>query len=568
MLAAAADVRGDRDRADALLRAVPAIDELPLGERRDLLRSARRDVLGEPAWPGPVVDALRGIADKGIAAVIGPELSRLPADVASLLDVPELDPADVIRVHRRHGAVTAADIAAEAAVSDGRGDDDSVDALARIAPWLTAVRERRRRVPLGRALTLTDWLEERLDDTASFGRVQVLGSVRRFEPTVGNIDVMLVHQAPGEALERAIERLAPDEVRHRGTRRAVLYAQGEEVSLRACSPHEAPFASLWHTGTVGHLRQLRRHAAARSLDLGVRHLRDASGTDVACAGEDDIYGALGLSAVPPELRHGEDEVQRAANGPLPRLLEVRDMLGDLHMHTLYSDGRDSVDTMVYAARALGYEYVAITDHSPSAAASRVLTLDRIERQMDDVERARQRIHGITVLYGVEVDILPDGSLDLPEHVLARLDIVLASLHEPAGHGPDRLLSRYLSAVRHPRVNVITHPTNRLIGRDEGYDLDWDVLFTAAIETGTAMEVDGGPGHLDMDGRLARRAVAAGVTVTVDSDCHNALRLGRQMRLGVGTARRGGLEPRHVLNTRPLEDVLAFFAAKRRRLGAA
>lgn len=186
--------------------------------------------------------------------------------------------------------------------------------------------------------------------------------------------------------------------------------------------------------------------------------------------------------------------------------------------------------------------------------------------MEDVERARQRVPGITILYGVEVDILPNGSLDLPEHVLASLDIVLASLHEPAGHGPQRLLERYLAAMRHPRVNVVTHPSNRLVGRDDGYDLDYDALFAAAVETGTALEIDGGPGHLDMDGRLAKRAVAAGVTVTIDSDCHNALRLGRQMRMGVGTARRGGVEARHVLNTRPIGDLLGFIADKRRRMG--
>jgi len=271
---------------------------------------------------------------------------------------------------------------------------------------------------------------------------------------------------------------------------------------------------------------------------------------------------LGLPYIPPELRHGADEFELAAGGSLPELLDVGHMRGDLHTHTLWSDGRDSVEGVVRAARALGYAYVAITDHSPSAAASRVLTLDRLARQRDDVLKAREHVPDVTVLHGVEVDVLPNGRLDLPDEVMEPLDIVLASLHEPAGHGPERLLERYLAAVRHPLVNVITHPANRLVGRHDGYAIDFDALFAAAAETGTAVEVDGGPAHLDLDGHLARRAAAAGATITVDSDCHNAARLGRQMRLAVGTARRGAIEPRHVLNTRDVDAVRAFVSRKR------
>ena len=215
-----------------------------------------------------------------------------------------------------------------------------------------------------------------------------------------------------------------------------------------------------------------------------------------------------------------------------------------------------------AARRLGYEYVAITDHSPSARASRVLTLDRLRQQKIDVRQVRERFPDITILHGTEVDILPDGRLDFPDDVLADMDIVLASLHDPDGQPPDRLMDRYLAAMRHPLVNLVTHPANRVPGQSEGYDLDFDRLFEAAADTGTAVEIDGAPGHLDLDGHLARRAIAAGATVSVDSDGHFAERLGRQMRMGVGTARRGGVEARHVLNTRPLAEVQAFIARKR------
>ncbi len=197
-------------------------------------------------------------------------------------------------------------------------------------------------------------------------------------------------------------------------------------------------------------------------------------------------------------------------------------------------------------RQLGYEYFAITDHSERSAASRTLARGDVARQAAEIEAARESMPGIEVLHGVEVDIMPDGSLDFDDALLAGFDIVLASLHDDAGHGGPRLLDRYLRAMEHPLVNVITHPANRTPGGYDGYDLDYDRLFDAAAATGTAMEVDGSPGHLDLDGALARRAVSRGVTLVVDSDGHRTDFLGRQLQFGVGTARRGWVEPRHVL----------------------
>ena len=233
------------------------------------------------------------------------------------------------------------------------------------------------------------------------------------------------------------------------------------------------------------------------------------------------------------------------------------------MHTTYSDGRDSLSAMVHAAAALGYEYIAITDHSARAGASRTVTVDALARQRDDIARLQEGIPAVTILHGIEVDIMPNGRLDFDDDVLASLDIVLASLHDRAGHDAHRLTRRCLGAIRHPLVTIITHPANRLVGRDPGYDLDFPAIFAAAAETGTALEIDGAPSHLDLDGEHARAAIAAGVTVSIDSDCHRASLLARQMRLGLGTARRGWVESRHVLNTRPLSAVRAFIEAKRR-----
>jgi DNA polymerase (family 10) len=232
------------------------------------------------------------------------------------------------------------------------------------------------------------------------------------------------------------------------------------------------------------------------------------------------------------------------------------------MHSTWSDGRDSIEAMVIQCRALGYEYMAITDHSPTSAASRNLTLDGVTRQADEIDALRARHPEIAILHGCEVDILPDGRLDFPDRVLERFDIVLASLHERAGHDRDQLMQRYVAAMEHPLVALITHPTNRLVPYRAGYDLDYDRLFDVAVETGTIVEVDGAPSHLDLDGALARRAIAAGAELAIDSDCHRAEFLDVQMQLGIVTARRGWVEPRHVVNTRPLADVRAAITQKR------
>ena len=218
--------------------------------------------------------------------------------------------------------------------------------------------------------------------------------------------------------------------------------------------------------------------------------------------------------------------------------------------------------MATACQDIGYEYIAITDHSERAWSSRKLLATDVARQREEIDAVAETLSGVTLLHGVEVDIMKDGSLDFEDDVLAGFDIVLASLHDHGGQSGPELTQRYLSAIAHPLVNVITHPANRSPGVFAGYDLDYNRLFAAAAETGTALEIDGAPGHLDMDGTLARRAVSAGVTVTIDSDCHRAEALARQMRFGIGTARRGWIEPRHVLNTRDVDAVRAFVADKR------
>jgi len=341
-------------------------------------------------------------------------------------------------------------------------------------------------------------------------------------------------------------------VLHHQPERIDLTLEGADVAVHCRAAETAGALLLQLTGSQQHLDRLRQVATERRCLLDAQGLRSVDDGRLLASTEDGIYAALGLPFIPPELRNEGDEVDAARTGRLPTLVSRADIRGDLHMHTHWSDGRDSIEAMVSQALALGYEYMAITDHSPSSAASRNLSLDDVDRQADAIASARERYPQIAILHGVEVDILADGSLDFPDSLLQRFDVVLASLHDRAGHSPAELMRRYEAAMTHPLVSIITHPMNRSGPERSGYDLDVDRLFELAIDTGTVLEVDGAPSHLDLDG----------VTLSIDSDAHRTELLDRHMKLGLLTARRGWVSPRNVLNIRSHAELIEFLARKR------
>jgi DNA polymerase (family 10) len=417
-------------------------------------------------------------------------------------------------------------------------------------------------VPLGRALDVFDKIQDQLQSVVSVSWSGPAGDVRRGLDLVADCRMVVATDRTDSVVEAvaSIADGAPTMFDGGGFN---VDVDRMDVTIH-CAPVDRAGAELLHaTGNAGHLQSLRERAEG----LGHRLTRTGllAGRDglLIAGSEESIYDALDLPFIPPELRNGDNELSAAVRGSLPSLVSAGDIRGDLHMHSLWSDGRDPLESMVVSAIGLGYEYIAITDHSPTSAATRNLTVDAVERQADEIASLRVSYPQIAILHGCEVDVLEDGSLDFPDRLLERLDIVLASLHERHGHDAATLLRRYERAMRHPLVSVITHPTNRVIPHRPGYELDYDRLFQLAVETSTLVEIDGAPSHLDLDGVLAGRAMRAGVRFTIDSDCHIANRLGRQMQMGIMTARRGRVEARQVLNTRALVDVQAWIAAKRR-----
>ncbi len=387
-----------------------------------------------------------------------------------------------------------------------------------------------------------------------------VGSLRRGHDLIDDLVLLTSTDDPSDVLDAVGSFEGVQHVHQRVAEIAHVVVDRVQVAVRCATPSRAGAALLQLTGSAAHVERLSAIAEERRLRLEANGLQ--GGHQLIAATEEEIYAALGLAFVPPELRAGDEEIDLAIAGQLPTLVSRADIRGDLHMHSHWSDGRDSIEDMVAQSAALGYEYVAITDHSTNSAASRNLSLEDVERQREEIMALRERYPQMVILHGAEVDILPDGQLDFPDSVLRRFDIVLASLHDRAGQSARALLQRYERAMHHPLVSLVTHPMNRPGPERSGYDLDVDRLFELAAATGTALEIDGAPSHLDLESSLARRAVQAGVTLCIDSDAHRTEMLSRHMSLGLLTARRGWVEPQHVLNVRRYDELLAFLSRKR------
>jgi DNA polymerase (family 10) len=391
--------------------------------------------------------------------------------------------------------------------------------------------------------------------------------VRRQEPTVGDVDVICTSEnaelvvAAFTAWERAEAVLAEGP-----TKASIWLAGGRQIDLRVLPAHLYGNLLQHFTGSREHNIQFRELAVRKNLRVSENGIVDLTdGRTIVCRTEAEVYATLGMAYIPPEMRLGVGEIEAARDGTLPPVLDLHDLRGDFHMHSTWSDGRDTLDAMVAACAARGYAYHAISDHSWGRG--------RIGMDPEDLRAQRVRVrelgerYGIRTLCASEVDIRADGTLDYDDAILAAMDFVVASVHSAFNQSRDEMTARLLRAIESPYVNVIGHPTGRNVETFAGYDFDHDAVFSAAARTGTALEIDGQPSRLDLPSPLARRAKEFGVTFTCDSDAHGVAQL-ENVAYAVGQARRGWVTAAEVLNARPLEEVLAFVEAKRARAGDA
>jgi DNA polymerase (family 10) len=415
------------------------------------------------------------------------------------------------------------------------------------------------RIVLPRALEIGDELVAGLLERGGPGtHVQIAGSARRQADSVKDIDIIATTTRP-TTLAKSLAKLEQIE---RVSSAGKAGARGRThsgvgVDLRIARPAQLGNLLQHFTGSGAHNAALREGAVRSGLhvsEYGI--LDDATGASATCPTELQVYERLGLLYIEPELRENRGELEAARAGELPRLIELGDIRGDLHSHTVASDGRDTIEAMARAARERGYEYLAITDHSASHGFGNDVSPDALRRQIELVRDANARVDGIELLAGSEVNILPDGSLDYDDQLLGELDWVIASVHTSFGIGERKMTERMIAAIEHPHVDAIGHPTGRLIGRRQPYAIDLDAVFAAAARTGTLLEINANPDRRDLSDVNARAAARAGVTLVIDSDAHRTATLAN-MRWGVATARRAWLSKEQVANTRPWRELKAM-----------
>jgi DNA polymerase (family X) len=390
----------------------------------------------------------------------------------------------------------------------------------------------------------------------------VAGDVRRRAEVVKDLVVVLVAAvAPSELFKRLNQLPGIHEFAGQDDRRLTLrFAGGASAQIVVTTPVNAGAVLVQATGSEAHLRQLADYAAGRGFALTGAALWRGS-EFVPTPDEEHFYGPLGLSLIPPELREGQGEIDAAAAGRLPRLLQAADMQGFLHCHTTYSDGSNSVEQLALACRDAGYGWIGITDHSQAAAYAGGLRSDDLARQSDEIDEVNRRVEGIRVLKGVEADILQDGRIDFEESILATLDFVIASVHSRFNMGEQEMTARLLAAMDNPYLTIIGHPTGRLLLSRDPYGLDLDAVIEKAAATGVALEINADPHRLDLDWRAVRRTRDHGVRLSIGADAHSIAGI-KNVEFGVAVARKGWLGPEHVLNARPVESFLEL-AAKRR-----
>ncbi len=481
--------------------------------------------------------------------------ASLPPGLATLMLVPEVGPKTALLLHEHLGISTLDEL--EAAASAGR-----VQELPRMGPkteeailrGIAMVRRQAGRQPLGFALPVAQELVERLRAVPGVKQISAAGSIRRMKETVGDLDILVTSRAPTWVMDAFIGAPEVGEVLAQGsTRSSVVLGNGLRADLRVVEPAAYGAALQYFTGSKEHNVALRERAVRAGLKLneyGVWRLGD--GRRVAGRTEPEVYRALGLPWIPPELREDQGEIEAAEAGRLPRLIEVEDIRGEVHAHTDWSDGTDSVEEIAAAARALGYEYVCITDHSQSLKVARGVPAADLRGHIRHVRSLSDRL-GIAVLIGTECDISADGGLDYPDDLLADLDLVIASVHTRFGMSREAMTARMVRAMENERVDILGHPTGRLLGSRDPYEVDIEAVVDGAVRTGTALEINAAPERLDLKDTDVRLARERGARLAIGTDAHSVAQL-RYMPLGVGTARRGWAEARDVINTLPLASL--------------
>jgi len=481
----------------------------------------------------------------------------IPAGVIELLDISEVGPKtakllyeqlEVDNIEKLEKAVK------EHQIKDlpGMGEKSETNILRGIELY----KRRKERVLLGIALPLAEEIVESLRQLKETDKINFAGSLRRKKETIGDIDILVTSQKPEKIMKTFISLPQVREILAEGsTKSSVITKEDIHVDVRVVEPISFGAALQYFTGSKAHNIKLRELAIKRGLKINEYGVFDSeTGQRIAGEEEEEVYKILDLAFIPPELREDRGEIEAAQEGRLPRLVEYHQIKGDLHLHSKWSDGSHTIRQIAEEAKKRGYKYIAITDHSQSLKFAGGLTEERLREQAEEIQKLNRELGDFTILTGIEVDIKSDGSLDYPNEILSRLDVVIAAIHSGFKQESKIITGRIVKAMQNRWVNIIAHPTGRLIGYRESYQVDINKIMDVAAETGTILEINAYPERLDLNDVYCRMAKDRGVQLAIETDAHSIDGL-EFMNLGVDVARRGWLEEKDVINTLPLDKLL-------------
>ncbi len=475
---------------------------------------------------------------------------EMPEGLSLLLSVPSLGPKTAKLLYEKLNIKDLQDLeryAREHKLSGLPGIKDKTEE--NILKGIEMLKRGRERQPLGKVLPIAEDLLEHIRQKAPVIQISVAGSIRRYKDTIRDIDILATSRDP-KAVMNAFVHLpqVKSVIMHGPTKSSIIIHEGLQVDLRVVEEDSFGAALAYFTGSKAHNIRLREMAVKLRLKINEYGIfREKDDKKLGGKEEEDIYRTLGLPYIPPELREDSGEIEIALKGKLPKLVSLSDIRGDLHVHTKRSDGSHDLDELIMEARKRGYEYIAITDHSKGLGIARGLNEERLMEEKKEIDAINKRLRGFKVLSGIEVDIRSDGSLDFSDNILQKMDIVVASIHSGFRQNREKITKRIVSALRNPYVSVIAHPTGRLLGERDPYDVDMDEILKVAQETGTAIEINAYPLRLDMNDVHTKKAKERGVPIVISTDTHVVSQFD-YMSYGISIARRGWLEKEDVLNT--------------------
>jgi DNA polymerase (family 10) len=527
----------------------------------DIWRAGQlKDIPGVGKAIADKIDELLRTGHLGFLDRLGEEV---PLSLVELLRVPDLGPKKAALFWRQAGITNLQELEDAARAGKlrslpGIGEKSE----ARILAGLEALSRRTTRIPLGRALPLGRQLVAWLIAQPAVRAAELAGSLRRMRETIGDIDLVAATDSPEAIMKAFVEHPLVTKVYAQGvTKSSVELRGGIPAQLWLHPPAEFGTALQYATGSKEHSVRLREIAQARGFSLSDHSLLYPDGHETFLAEEAEVYAAVGLPWIPPELREDHGEIQAARKGALPHLIQVKDVHSELHSHSTWSDGQATIREMAQAAIDRDYQVLAVTDHSGSLGIAGGMSVEAVRRRAKEIAGVQREIGDqLILLQGAEVEIRADGSLDYPDDVLAELDIVIASLHTGLRQPGETVTQRLLGAVGNRHVDIIGHPTGRLIAEREGADLDMEAVFAAAREHGVALEINANPSRLDLNDVYARRAKDLGIPLSINTDAHAPDQLDL-LEYGVATARRGWIEPDDVINTWPVERLISWLKSR-------